>query len=76
MAPPFSKILPRQTPQGPGGDPHPKFGKKNEDVIFGISASRGFRKVIICRGFGGKKTGPFSMLKRIFGAFGARVHNN
>ena len=26
---------------------------KNENGVFGISASRGFRKVIMCHGFGG-----------------------
>ena len=31
---------------------------KNENGIFGISASRGFRKVIICQIFGEKKVDP------------------
>ena len=42
----------RDGPPGPRGDPGPKFGKKNENGIFGISALRGLRKVIICHGFG------------------------
>ena len=32
---------------------------KNENGIFGISASRGFRKVIICHTFGEKKIDQF-----------------
>ena len=41
---------------------------KNENGIFGISASRGFRKGILCHVFGETKKRPFSMLE-IFGAF-------
>ena len=48
---------------------------KNENGIFGISASRGLRKIIICQIFGKKNLTIFNAQK-IFGAFGARVHNN
>ena len=37
--------------------------KKNENGIFGISASRAFRKVIICHLFGGKKNTMFNAQK-------------
>ena len=37
---------------------------KNENGIFGISASRGFRKIIICHVVGGGKNWPFSMVKK------------
>ena len=46
------KILPRLTP-GPRRWPGPEIRQKNENGIFGISASRGFRKFIICHAFGG-----------------------
>ena len=49
---------------------------QNENGIFGISASRGFRKIIICHTFGETKFCSFSMLKKLFGAVGTRVHNN
>ena len=57
------KILPSLTP-GLGGDPDTKkkLGKK-ENGIFGISASRGFRLVIICHIFGEKKMTNFSAQK-------------
>ena len=45
---------------------------KNENGIFGISASRGVRKSIACHVFGEKENGSFSMLKKVFGAFSAR----
>ena len=51
---PFPKILPRLTPP-PLWAPQvtqTQNGAKNENGIFGISASRGFRKVIICYVFG------------------------
>ena len=36
--------------------------EKNESGMFGISASRGFSKAIMCHGFSDNTNGPFSML--------------
>ena len=57
-APPPPKVLPRLTP-GRRRSPGPKIRAKNENGIFGISASRGFRKVIICHIFGEKRIADF-----------------
>ena len=69
------KILPSLTPRALEVTQTQKSGKK-ENGIFGISASRGFRKVIICHIFGGEKNRPVLVLQKIFGAFGARLHND
>ena len=54
MTPPPPPPNPTETdPPGPGGDPDPKFGKKIATGIFGISAPREFRKIIICHVFEG-----------------------
>ena len=66
------KILLRLTP---GSLEVTQNSAKNENGIFGISTSRGYRKNIICHVFEGKKWTIFDAQK-IFGAFGARVHND
>ena len=71
LAPPPKKKAahltgPRDSPPGLGGDPDPKNRLKNKNGIFGISALRGFRKLITCLGSGEKKICPSSMLKTIF----------
>ena len=57
----------RDRPLGPGGDPDPDpdFGK-NTNAIFGISASRGPSKVIICHAFGGTKNFDHFPCAKIF----------
>ena len=69
------QILPRLTPQGLGGDPDPKFRKKwkwdfRTLRVAGVQKSHHLPRVWL------RTNGPFSMLKKIVGAFDARVHNN
>ena len=66
------KILPRLTSRAP----EVTRTRKNENGIFGISASRGFREVFICHGFGGKEIDYFQCSKKLFRGFSARVRNN
>ena len=66
-------LLRLTTPAAPGVT-RARNSAKNEIGIFGISASRGFRKIIICYIFGGKKKDNFQ-LSKIFGVVGIRFHN-
>ena len=58
------KILPRHAPGGPEVT-RTQNSVKNENEIFGISASREFIKAIICRGFGDKKKDHFQCSKKV-----------
>ena len=53
------KVLPRLTPGAPEVTRSQKLAKKMKMGFFGISASRGFRKVIVCHTFGEKKIDHF-----------------
>ena len=69
------KIIPRLTPGPWRWTNRTQNSAKNENGIFGISSSRGFRKSIICHVFGEKKIDHFQCSRKNFGAFGARLHN-
>ena len=62
--------LPKSQRDGPWAQ---KFAKKKENGIFGISASKRVRKIIICHVFGGNFLAIMTAHK-IF--FGAQVHDN
>ena len=73
-APRPSSPNPTETdPRAPEVRPGPQIPQKHENRIFGISESRGFRKVTTCHVFGEKQISYFSMLEKFFGAFSARV---
>ena len=57
------------------GDPDPKFGRENENGIFGISSRGGSEKSSFAVYLMGGKWIIFNAPK-IFGAFGARVHDD